>query len=191
MSERATKINLDVKKFTSILQDLNSRLSQSMPRAEHEAYKEESQMEIEKLANELKESSAMRSLVEGTATKIGEIEAAEVGRTSDLLRSMEGAKELWGEGLRRIAGIESQISNLESRVDNQVDTMKLQARVIDLQSQQSTMVSQSEIDGQKEKISELEARLVQSRPVSEIEERSSRIRELEDRLSSTVDKAGI
>lgn len=189
MSERATKINLDVKKFTSILQDLNSRLSQSMPRAEHEAYKEESQMEIEKLANELKESSAMRSLVEGTATKIGEIEAAEVGRTSDLLRSMEGAKELWGEGLRRIAGIESQISNLESRVDNQVDTMKLQARVIDLQSQQSTMVSQSEIDGQKEKISELEARLVQSRPVSEIEERSSRIRELEDRLSSTVDKA--
>ena len=189
MSERTTKINLDVKKFTSILQDLNSRLSQSMPRTEHEAYKEKTQMEIEKLSNELNESNAMRSLVEGTATKIGEIEVAEVGRTSDLLRSMEGAKEMWAEWLQRVAGIESRIANLGSRMDNQVDTMKLQSTVIDLQSHQRNMVSQSEIDGQKEKIFELEARLAQSRPVSEVDDLSSRIREFEERLSSMVDKA--
>ncbi|GEM_PF-3188647 len=191
MSERITKINLDVEKFTSILQDLNSRFSHSMPRAEHEAYKEKTQMEIEKLSNELKESNAIRSLVEDNATKIGEIEVAEVGRTSDLLRSMEGAKEMWPEWLQRVAGIESRITDLGSRMNDQVDTMKLQSTVIDLQSQQSNMISQSEIDGHKEKICELEARLAQSRPVREVDDLSSRIQELEARLSSMVDKASV
>ena len=193
MSERATKIHSEVKKLIMTVKELQSQLSKSVPKAEHEAMKAKAVSELEIMERELKEAQQSHPLMEETITLLRDSGAVDARRAAELQKSVDDVKGLSEKCVQKIEGIEVQIGTmpklheLESQISNSVSRSsaeELKNRVLELEMSLSETIPKSEATA---RINGLEGNLTAKD--GENERLRNHIRQLESELSSMMPRA--